>query len=126
MYSMLVQGGARGGNYGGALEIYEAIEAKRQQGKSVLPKLSLAVALEMADGLHSFQQPDVFFDPMERYLHYEQAYLNRELEPLFESLTVWELRMVVNSDAPNDQLAWCREMIRNYMPHCATMKDRYW
>lgn len=126
MLQMLLHGGPRGGNYGRALDIHAKIESKRQQGKSVLSRLSLAVALEFAEPHHAFQQKNVLIDPIERYLHYETAYLEGELDPAFESLTVWELRNVVNSDAPNEQLSWFRETIWNYHPGIATMDDYHW
>ncbi len=55
-------------------------------------------------------------DPVKRYLHYEKAYLDGELDPAFERLSTWELRMVVNGDEPDETLAWGREMLRNYRP----------
>ena len=59
--------------------------------------------------------PDTI-DPVKRYLHYEKAYLDGELDPAFERLSTWELRMVVNGDEPDETLAWGREMLRNYRP----------
>jgi hypothetical protein len=126
MHTVLVYAGPRGGRYGRFLDIFEELEAKRQQGYTVLPKLALAVALELAEPLLAFHKEDEYRDPIERYFHYEQAYLNRELDPLFEFLSVWELRMAVNSDASNDELAWFRETIRNYRPQVAYMKDYKW
>lgn len=132
MQEMFVHGGPSGGNYGRALDILAQIEAYRNNNKQdnhqsvVLPKLAMAVALELAEPIAQFDQPAVFVDPLERYQHYEQAYFNRELDPTFEHLTVWELRMVVNSDAPNEQLAWCRSMIRNYHPDICLMDDYRW
>lgn len=45
---MLVYGGPKKNLCGQALDIYMDIKEKQQEGKSVLPKLALAVALEMA------------------------------------------------------------------------------
>jgi hypothetical protein len=127
LYRMILHGGPRGGDYGSALDIYHEIEPQRKNHQhSVLSKLSLAVALEFAQPLHAFQQPTVFIDPIERYLHYEMAYLEGELDEYFEDFSVWELRMVVNSDAPNEQLAWFRNMIRIYQPHTAALEDYTW
>ncbi|CAB9516930.1 Sulfatase-modifying factor enzyme 1 [Seminavis robusta] len=126
MHRVLVHGGPRGGNYGRFLETYAEIEAKRNKTKSVFPKLSLAVAMEFATPIQAFDRKNVFIDPVQRYLHYEKAYLDRELEPMFESFSIWELRMAVNSDAPDEQLAWCRRTIRNYNPNIALMDDMHW
>lgn len=126
LYQMLVHGGPRGGDYGQALDIYAEIQAKRQHGKSILPKLALAVALEFAQPHHVFHQPTVLIDPLERYLHYEEAYLNGELEPFFENLSVWELRMVVDCDGSHEQITWFRNMIWTYHPKIAAMGDYHW
>ena len=53
---------------------------------------------------------------MKRYLHYEKAYLDGELDPAFERLSTWDLRIVVDGDEPDETLAWGREMLRNYRP----------
>lgn len=126
MFLFLKHGGARAGCYPKALEIYKELQTKQQTGKSVFPRLALACALELCDPLPQFDRRDVFVDPIARYLHYEQAYLDRELDPAFETFSTWELRHVVNSEAPDEELAWCREMIRNYNPHIATMDDMHW
>ncbi|MEZ6067124.1 MAG: hypothetical protein R3B90_15795 [Planctomycetaceae bacterium] len=55
-------------------------------------------------------------DPLHRYLHFEKAYLAGELDPAFDRLSTWDLRMVVNGDEPDEVLAWGREMLRNYRP----------
>ena len=53
---------------------------------------------------------------MNRYLHYEKAYLDGELDPTFKNLSVWSLRMVVNGDEPDETLSWGRRMLRNFRP----------
>ena len=53
---------------------------------------------------------------MKRYLHYEKAHLDGELDPAFGDFGTWEYRMVVSCDAPDETLAWGREMLRNYRP----------
>jgi hypothetical protein len=65
-------------------------------------------------------------DPVKRYLHFEKAYLDGELDPGFKNLTAWEYRNVVNGDEPDAMLAWGREMLRNYRPdHIATADYRW-
>ena len=65
-------------------------------------------------------------DPLKRYQHYETAYLNGELDTNFRNLTVWELRMVVNGDEPDEILAWGRKTLRNYRPDHVTNSAEGW
>jgi hypothetical protein len=65
-------------------------------------------------------------DPVKRYLHYEKAYHDRELDPAFKDLTTWEMRFVVNCDAPDQILAWGREMLRTYRPDHITTANYGW
>ena len=65
-------------------------------------------------------------DPVKRYLHFEKAYLDGELDPAFKNFTAWEYRMVVECDAPDDILAWGREMLRTYRPDQITNPDYGW
>ena len=55
-------------------------------------------------------------DPVDRYKHYKEAHRNKELVPSFADLTVWELQKVVQSGASNEDLAWGRQMIRDWRP----------
>ena len=128
MLLFLIHGGARGGRYPRALEILEELQQQDPNNtqKGVLQRLALAVALELCEPLPVFGTPQTFVDPIRRYYHYKQAYLDGELDPFFESFSTWELRHVVNSEAPDEQLAWCREMVRNYYPSIATMDDMHW
>jgi hypothetical protein len=87
----------------------------------VLRRLALATSLEHARPIAQEncasipnQSPNVH--PVKRYLHYEKAYVAGELDPAFKSLTTWELRHVVNCDAPDEVLSWGREMLRTYRP----------
>ena len=144
---MVLSGGARKGQYGPALEIYTQLMSHIDCGYGqydnnntkitsrkkdddnqllLLQRLALAVALELSDPLPEFHQDTIHVDPIQRYLHYEQAYLMGELDPIFATkLSVWELRMVINSDAPNDQIGWGREMLRNYRPDMMLLEDRW-
>ena len=138
LQDMMMAGGARNGQYGPALEICTQLSAhirattgacdsgKDNDKKALLQRLALAVALELSDPLPEFHQDKLFVDPIKRYLHYEQAWMFGELDPVFETdFGVWELRMVINSVAPNDQLGWGREMLRNYRPDIMALKDRW-
>ena len=132
MKQMLVADGAAKGKYGRAMEIYTAIqEASDKAGEGVLQRLALAVSLEHAVPMNQANPtartdaPDTI-DPVKRYLHYEKAYLDGELDPAFERLSAWELRMVVNGDEPDETLAWGREMLRNFRPDHIFNTDEGW
>ena len=108
--------------YGQAVKIYTDIQkASTKAAAGVLQRLALAISLEhavpigQANPKAQADAPDTI-DPVKRYLHYEKAYLDGELDPAFDRLSVWELRMVVNGDEPDETLAWGREMLRNYRP----------
>jgi formylglycine-generating enzyme required for sulfatase activity len=108
--------------YGQAMKIYTDIQtASKKAATGVLQRLALAISLEHAvpigqtnPAAHT-DAPDTI-DPVNRYLHYEKAHLDGELDPAFERVSTWELRMVVNGDEPDETLAWGREMLRNYRP----------
>jgi len=108
--------------YGQAMKIYTDIQkASKEAATGVLQRLALAISLEhavpigQANPTAQTDAPDTI-DPVKRYLHYEKAYLDGELDPAFERLSTWELRMVVNGDEPDETLAWGREMLRNFRP----------
>ena len=132
MKAMLVAGGARFGHYGRAMEIYSSIQKTSPRSKEGnLQRLALAVALEHAKPIEQSHPESVkdgaaFIDPVKRYQHYEKAYLDGELDPAFKNFTVWEYRMVVNCDAPDEVLQWGRTMLRNYRPDHILMNDYGW
>jgi hypothetical protein len=132
MKQMLEAGGAGFGNYGRAMEIYAAIrKAGPKSGEAALQRLALATSLEHAmpiaqSGAKDQGDAPATVDPVKRYLHYEKAYLDGELDPAFKNLTAWEYRMVVDCDAPDQILAWGREMLRNYRPDHIYNPDYGW
>ncbi|MFN7342793.1 MAG: hypothetical protein ACK5TA_05600, partial [bacterium] len=65
-------------------------------------------------------------DPVKRYLHYEKAYLDGELDPAFKDLTTWEYRFVINSDVPDEITTWGRKMLQTYRPDHIYMADYGW
>jgi formylglycine-generating enzyme required for sulfatase activity len=108
--------------YGPAMKIYTDIQkASKKAAHGVLQRLALAVSLEHAvpvvqtNPAARTDAPETI-DPVNRYLHYEKAFLEGELDPAFELLTTWDLRFVVDGDEPDEILAWGREMLRNYRP----------
>lgn len=108
--------------YGPAMQILSDIQrASSRASEGVLHRLALAISLEHAVPIQQANpvaQTDApaKVDPVGRYLHYEKAFLDGELDPAFELLSIWELRMVVDGDEPDETLAWGRRMLRNYRP----------
>ena len=133
MKQMLIAGGAEAGKYGQAMEIYTAIQkASPKAREGVFQRLALATSLEHAvpikqsNAQTATDAPPTIVDPVKRYLHYEKAYLDGELDPAFKNFSVWEYRMVVGCDAPDSILAWGREMLRNYRPDHIYNPDYGW
>jgi hypothetical protein len=132
MVQMAVADGAAGGKYGRAMEIYTAIQkASQNVGEGVLQRLAVAVALEHATpheqrSATGKSDAPTHVDPVKRYLSYEKAFLNGELDPGFKSLSVWDYRMVVDGEEPDETAAWGRKMLRNYRPDHVTMSDYRW
>lgn len=122
MKEMLIAGGASSGKYGPAMQIYATIQqASPKASDGVLQRLALATSLEHAVPIKQSNAQDqknapAFVDPVKRYLHYEKAYLDGELDPAFKNFSAWEYRLVVDCDAPDQILAWGREMLRTYRP----------
>jgi len=124
MKRMLVAGGAKDGRYGRAMEIYtDILAASDRAGKGIFNYLALGTALEHAEGVVGFDVPTLI-DPVKRYLSYEKAYLNGELDPAFKTFNDWECRHITNSNAPDEQLAWGRKMLANYRPDHMLRNDK--
>ena len=119
---VVANGGARNQQYGRMMEIYYQLPYSPDP---VLQRLALAVALELAENLCIFdtKQP---INAVQRYIHYEQAYLLGELDPAFPSFTIWEMRSIVNCDASNEELGWGRQSLMNYRPDLVYSSDPKW
>lgn len=132
LQQMVLADGARNGKYGPAMEIYDAIrQTSPRSREGSLQRLALAIALEHAEPIAQRNAvarttAPAFVDPVQRYLHYERACLAGELDPAFANLTVWELRMVVYGEEPDEVLGWGREMLRNYRPDHISTPDYRW
>ncbi len=120
-------------HYGRAMEILAAIKKARSKTSDdgVLSRLALAVSLEHAVPIEQSNPENATnapatVDAVKRYLHYEKAYLQGELDPTFARLSTWALRFVVNGDEPDETLAWGREMLRNYRPDHIYTADEGW
>ena len=127
MKRMLVADGAQAprngpAQYGRAMQIHtDILKASDKAAGGVLAELALAIALEHSVPIaqsnpEALVDAPATVDPVKRYLHFEKAFLNGELDPAFEGLSAWELRMVVDGDEPDETLAWGREMLRNFRP----------
>ncbi len=129
---MVIAGGAKFGKYGRAMEIYTAIQkASPKAREGVFQRLALATSLEHAvpvaqTNAQTETNAPTVVDPMKRYLHYEKAFVDGELDPAFKNFAVWEYRMVVDCNAPDAILAWGREMLRNYRPDHIYNPDYGW
>lgn len=132
LIQMTVADGAKDGNYGQAMQIYSDIwKTSDKVAEGPLRRLALAISLEHATPIkqrNATAKTDApeFVDPIARYLNYEKALMNGELDPAFKNLTVWEYRMVVDGEEPDEILTWGREMLRNYRPDHVTTSDYRW
>ena len=137
MKQVLLAGGANGGEYGEAMEVYRLIQDASEQARKpgILQNLALGTALHQpwlagkdrgsVSGLvfTDHENPD---GQVDRYLHYEQAYLDDELDPAFKHFTAWECRYITNDPYTNEELTWAREMLRNFRPDHITNPDHSW
>lgn len=118
--------------YGAAMTIYNNIQQASPKARDgVLQRLAVAVSLEHAvpisqrNAANDTDAPK-HVDPVNRYLHFEKAYLAGELDPGFPSLSVWDYRWVVDGEEPDEILSWGREMLRNYRPDHIRTDDYRW
>ena len=130
MKEMLLHGGAAKYEYGEAIRIFvECMEvSKKKSGKKkrdvedgedfeddewskIHRKIALACSLELASPMYEFDT-SIKIDPVARYQHFVEAHKAGELDPAFPFFSIWEMRQIVNCDAPNDQMKWCRQMVR--------------
>jgi len=132
MKQMVVADGAKDGQYGRAMQIYTDIQKASPRAKEgVLQRLALGTSLEQAVPVaqtnpQAQTNAPTVVDPVKRYLHFEKAYLDGELDPAFKALTVWDCRFVTNGDETEEVLTWGREMLRNYRPDHIATSDYRW
>lgn len=137
MKQILKSGGANGGEYGEAMQVYTAIleasELARKPG--ILQRLALGTALQqpwLDEKEKGSVNGIVFTDhsnpdgQVARYLHYEKAYLAEELDPQFKDFNAWESRFITNDPYTNEELTWGREMLRQFRPDHITNPDQKW
>jgi hypothetical protein len=134
MKGFLVAGGPVHGNFGPALVICGNLhlQVKEKEGsnsprRKLLERLAMAVALEHATPIPIMKQEQTcHVDPMERFWHYADAHLDGALDAAFDKLSVWELRMVVDSNATHKDLTWAREYLKAYRPDEIWTNDEQW
>lgn len=133
MKEMLAAGGAAHGEWGHAMAIFSAIQkASPKASSGHFRRLAIGTSVAHARPITESKPkepadaPTVHIDPVKRYLHYEKAFLDGELDPAFEHFTAWEYRHVVNSDASDEILQWGRTMLRNYRPDHIYNPDYGW
>ncbi len=138
MRQVLEAGGANGGEYGEMMEVYTAILAKSERAREkggILQRLALGTAIQMpwlkgepeAAGVHGIvQRAPNNIDQVGRYLHYEKAFQDGELDAAFPDFTTWECRFITDSEYSNEDLTWMRQMMRTYRPDQITTEDKKW
>ena len=137
MKQVLSSGGANGGEYGEAMQVYAAIleASERARKPGILQRLALGTALQQpwldendkgsVNGIvfTDNQNPD---GQVARFLHYEKAYLAGELDPQFKDFNAWECRFITNDPYTNEELSWGRSMLRQFRPDHITNPDQKW
>lgn len=132
MKQIVVADGANENQFGPAMKIYSDIQNASANAKNgAMQRLALAISLELAVPI-TVRAPEsqtggpTTVDPVKRYLHFEKAYLDGEMDPAFKDFTVWDYRMVIDGDESDEIVAWGRNMLRNYRPDHITNPDYRW
>ncbi len=137
MKQILEAGGANGGSYGQAMRVYATIQkasGRSREPGSIFQRLALGTALhtpwkskkEKVGVYGIVHRTDTPHGQIERYMHYEKAFLDGELDPAFKDMTAWECRFITDDPHSNEDLAWMREMMRVYRPDHITYPDYKW
>jgi len=104
----------------GSLLLWRRIlEADPDAREGIYLKLAIAVALAPPQSMSyvgAGGMGAVPIDPVERYLHFKRAHQNHELFPIFDTLSVWEYRMIVPSWASDAELGWARQLVNTWRP----------
>ena len=137
MKQVLTSGGANGGEYGEAMQVYTAIleASERARKPGILQRLALGTALHqpwLDENNKGSVNGIVFTDhrtpdgQVARFLHYEKAFLAEELDPQFKDFNAWECRFITNDPYTNEELTWVRSMLRQFRPDHITNPDQKW
>ena len=118
--------------FGSAMRIYKDIQKVTTRAeKGIFQRLAMAMSLVHAvpvgqrNPKGAVDAPE-HVDPVKRYLHYEKAYLDGELDSGFKNLTTFDLRHVIFGEEPDETLAWGREMLRNFRPEHVYNPNHGW
>ena len=137
MRQVLEAGGANGGEYGGMMKVYTAILGKSERASetgTIFQRLALGTAIHMPwpdgkpeAGVHGIVYRTRYdVDQVKRYLHFEKAFLDGELDPAFPDFNTWECRFICNGQYSEEDMAWFRTMLRIYRPDHITTEDYKW
>lgn len=130
MKQMIIGGGASNGFYGPAIALHsqlmKLIMSDDLPTTPMRHKIALAISLEHATPIKIFKKDKAVIDPIGRFWYYVKAYENGELDENFDMYSVWELRMVVDSNAEDEDLTWGREYLKAYRPDEIIEKDFKW
>ena len=137
MKQVLTSGGANGGEYGEAMQVYTAIleASERAREPGILQRLALGTALHQPwlDANNKGSVNGIVFTDhrtpdgqVARFLHYEKAFLAGELDPQFKDFNAWECRFITNDPYTNEELTWVRSMLRQFRPDHITNPDQKW
>jgi hypothetical protein len=101
-----------------ALEIwYQLLSSDPDAQSGIYLKLALATGLNPPgtgnQGAGQAKKPET---PLARYQFYKASHQDGELFPSFDTLSVWEYRQIVSSNASNSDLAWGRNSINTWRP----------
>ena len=101
-----------------ALEIwYRLLSSDSDAQSGIYLKLAIATGLNPPgtgnQGAGQAKKPET---PLARYQFYKTSHQSGELFPSFDTLSVWEYRQIVSSNASNADLAWGRNSINTWRP----------
>ena len=136
MKQIVIANGANGGEYGETMQIYTSILAKSEKARKpgILQRLALGMAIHMpwAPEQERGAVPGIVYrtrsniDQVKRFLHYQKAFEDKELDPHFKDMTTWECRFIGNGQYSDEDMAWVRMMMRNFRPDIIKLKDHKW
>lgn len=124
MKQMQEADGPRNGDYGRTMQIYTAIQrASPLAAHGILQRLAMGTSLQQHVSHDGPPRSYPAIDPVARFLNFQKAYLQKELDPQFPIMTTWDCRMITNDPYTNQEADWVRTMLRNYEPEYIFMKD---
>jgi len=103
-----------------SLELWRVIhDADPDSREGIYLKLAIATAISPPQKMSyvgAYGIGAVPIVPLERYKQFKSAHKNHELFPIFDTLSVWEYRKIVESWAADRGLKWVREMVNTWRP----------